>query len=246
MQADPSGDARSIAALRAALEAGYTHVDTAEMYAAGHAEELVARAIREAGVEHEALFITSKVWRTHLGYADVLKACENSLRRLDREYIDLYLIHSPGDTPLTETFRALNELQAAGKIRHIGVSNFDLDLLKQSQALCASPIATNQVPYSLHSQSYVDNGVLAHCQAEDMLLTAYTPLEKGKIGEDSKLQSVAKAHAASPMQVALAWLIQQPQVIAIPMSLNPTHIAQNLAAADLQLSDAEMSLLNER
>ena len=132
MQADSSDDKRSMAGIQAALDAGYTHIDTAEMYAAGHTEELVGQTIRAARVEREDLFITSKIWPKNLAYGKLQEACENSLRRLGIDYLDLYLIHWPGDAPLEESFRALNELQAAGKIRHVGVSNFDVDLMKQS------------------------------------------------------------------------------------------------------------------
>ena len=246
VEADASEDERSVTGIRAALRAGYTHIDTAEMYAAGHTEELVAQAIHAAGAKREDLFITSKVWPKNLVYGKLQEACENSLRRLGTDYLDLYLylIHWPGDTPLEESFRALNELQAAGKIRHVGVSDFDVDLMKQSQALCDSPLATNQVPYSLHTQTYVENGVIEYCQKAGILLTAYTPLEKGKIGSDARLKTIANRLGVSSVQVARAWLIHQPQVIAIPMSLNPVHIQENLAAADIDLSAADIASLN--
>jgi len=245
MSPDYSQDSRAVTAIRAALEAGYTHIDTAEMYANGHAEELIARAIHETRTPREKLFITSKVWTNHSHYQDTLRACENSLRRLQTEYLDLYLIHWPGSVPLRETFRALNELHASGKIRHVGVSNFDLGLLRQSQALCHSPIATNQVPYSLHHREYVKNGVLAYCQQNDILLTAYTPVEKGRVATEPNVQAIARKHNATPVQIALAWLIQQPRVIAIPMSQNPTHVTENLHAVDIELDEGDLEQLNQ-
>ena len=152
---DPSVDEKSLAALHSALELGYTHFDTAEGYAAGHAEELVGRAVREHGVPRESLFITTKVSPDHLKYEDVLRCCENSLRRLGMEYLDLYLIHWPMvGMKLPDTFRALNQLVREGKVRHLGVSNFKMKNLKQAVALCETPLLTNQVSYSLPDRTW--------------------------------------------------------------------------------------------
>jgi diketogulonate reductase-like aldo/keto reductase len=245
---DPSKDARSIAALRSALEIGYTHFDTAEVYADGHSEELVGQAIRETKTKREGLFITSKVDPGHLGYEDVLKSCEGSLRRLRMEYLDLYLIHWPprARTKLDEAFRALNKLVRDGKIRHLGVSNFNLKLLKQSQELSETHIITDQVPYSLSDHTYVKNGVLDYCQRNDILLTAYSPVDQGRLNATPTLRSVAEAHSATPYQIALAWLVSQPRVITIPMSYNPQHIKENFEAVEIILSDAEIKQLNSQ
>ena len=157
--ADPAQDERSLAALRSALELGYTHFDTAEGYAAGHAEELLGRAIAEMRIPRARLFITTKVSPDHLGYADVLQCCENSLRRLGMEYVDLYLIHWPRvGANYAETFRALNQLVRQGRVRHLGVSNFKLPLLKKAAVLSETPLLANQVPYSIPDRTYVKNG----------------------------------------------------------------------------------------
>ena len=160
--ADPSLDSASLSALRAALEVGYTHFDTAEGYAAGHCEELVGRALRSKGTKREDVFITTKVSPEHLRYHDVLRSCENSLRRLNMDYIDLYLIHWPGSigTDYEEAFRALNQLVREAKVRHLGVSNFKMKLLKQAVHLSQTPLLTNQVPYRRPDKTYVENGVL--------------------------------------------------------------------------------------
>ncbi len=243
--ADRSRDAKSLAALRSALDLGYTHFDTAEMYADGHAEELIGRAVRESGKKREELFITSKVKPSNLHYSDVLKSCETSLRRLSMEYIDLYLIHWPMvGMNLSDTFRALNKLVHDGKVKHLGVSNFKLKLLKEAQELSETPIITNQVPYSLSDRSYVKNGVLEYCQKNNILLTAYSPVDVGRLNVGKALQSIAEAHNASPFQIALAWLINQPYVITIPMSFDPKHQKENLDAADTVLTDEEMKQLN--
>ncbi|MGD0751462.1 MAG: aldo/keto reductase [Anaerolineales bacterium] len=239
---DLNVDARSLAALRSALELGYTHFDTAESYAAGHAEELLGRAIRSSGLARTTLFITSKVSPEHLSYAGVLKSCENSLRRLGMDYIDLYLIHWPDrNTPLAETFRALNRLVGDGKVRRLGVSNFNLKLLKASMALSETPLFTNQVSYSLPDRTVVENGVLAGCQENDILLTAYSPLKRRTIRSNGPLQELARHRGVTPQQIALAWLVRQPRVITIPMSFDPQHQAENLAAADIDLTEAELA-----
>ena len=162
---DPKLDLVSLIALRSALEIGYTHFDTAEFYAAGHCEELVGRAVRETNTKRESVFITTKVSPEHLAYDDVFNSCENSLRRLKMDYIDLYLIHWPprATSKLEEAFRALNKLVRDGKVKHLGVSNFNLKLLKQSQELSETPIITNQVPYRLPDKAYMENGVLDYC-----------------------------------------------------------------------------------
>lgn len=245
--ADPTLDPASLTAIRTALDIGYNHFDTAESYASGHSEELLGRAVREATVNRETLFITTKISPEHLGYDQVLRSCENSLRRLQMDYVDLYLIHWPprAASELQEAFRALNQLVRAGKVKHLGVSNFKLKLLKQAQSLSETPILTDQVPYRLPDKAYVENGVLAYCQQNDILLTAYSPVKFRNLPVNPKLREIAEAHSATPFQIALAWLVTQPRVITIPMSLNPQHIRENFAAAEIQLSEAEFKTLNE-
>lgn len=242
---DPKTDSVSRAALHSALETGYTHFDTAEMYADGHAEELLGKAVRESKVKREALFITSKVHPKNLIRNKAIQACEDSLRRLDTEYIDLYLIHWPtASTKLDDTFRDLNKLIRDGKVKNLGVSNFNLKLLKQSQELSETPIITNQVPYSLSDRSYVKNGVLDYCQQNDILFTAYSPIDEGRLRSNKTLDAIAKAHSATAFQIALAWVISQPRVITIPMSANPQHIRENFEAAEIELSADEMQRLD--
>lgn len=239
--ADPASDEHSLSALHSALEIGYTHFDTAEMYAAGHAEELLGRAIRQQGIARESLFITSKVSPQHLNYENVLLSCENSLRRLGMDYLDLYLIHWPiVGMKLEETFRGLNKLVQDGKVRHLGVSNFSLKQLKKSIALCETPLLTNQVPYSIPDRKYEKNGVLEFCQQNDILITAYSPVKPRNIKSNPIIKSIAQSRGISPQQVALAWLTTQPRVIAIPTSFNPQHQAENFQAADIVLSTEEM------
>ena len=242
---DPSLDSVSMTALRSALEIGYTHFDTAEYYAAGHCEELVGEAVRGSGVKRENLFITTKVSPEHLSHDNVLKSCENSLRRLNMDFIDLYLIHWPQmGANYAEAFRALNKLVRDGKVKYLGVSNFKLKLLKQAQQLSETPLITNQVPYSLPEKTYVDNGVLEYCQQNDITVTAYSPVKFRSMNTNKVLGAIAKAHSATPYQIALAWLVMQPRVITIPMSFNPQHIKENFDAANIELTENEVSQLS--
>lgn len=238
--ADPTQDPASMSALRSALEIGYTHFDTAESYASGHSEELIGRAIRETRKKREDLFITTKVSPEHLTYDAVIRSCENSLRRLGMDYIDLYLIHWPGNgTNYENAFRALNTLVRDGRVRNLGVSNFKLKLLKQIREYSETPILTNQVPYRIPDRTYVENGVLEYCQKNDILITAYSPIKFRSVNTNKTIVQIAKAHSATPFQIALAWLVMQPRVITIPMSLNPQHIRENFEAAEIELTPEE-------
>lgn len=241
-RADPRQDSSSLAALRSALELGYAHFDTAESYAGGHTEELFGRAIHDAQVDRAGIFLTSKVRAENLSIRGVTKSCEGSLRRLGTEYLDLYLIHWPNPgVPLEDTFAALNALVERGKVRHLGVSNFSRDRLARAQATSKTPLLTNQIPYSVGERSYVKNGVLAHCQAADILITAYSPLEQRDLRVSPELLQIAKERSVTPYQIAIAWLCSQPRVITIPMSTDPSHQRANLEAADIVLTPDEIA-----
>jgi diketogulonate reductase-like aldo/keto reductase len=243
--ADPARDFASLTALHTALEVGYTHFDTAEVYAAGHSEELLGRALSETNTRRVNVFITTKVDPAHLEYQQVLKSCAASLRRLAMDYVDLYLIHWPRiHMKLDETFRALNKLVSDGKVKHLGVSNFNLKQLKQAHALSETPLLTNQVPYRLPDRTYADNGVLAYCQQNDILLTAYSPIKFRNLSVNQTIRAIAGQHSATPYQIALAWLVAQTRVITIPMSFNPQHIRENFEAADIELSSEEFETLS--
>ncbi|MCL4870237.1 MAG: aldo/keto reductase [Anaerolineae bacterium] len=238
---DRSQDERALRALAAALTIGYTHIDTAEMYANGHTEELVGQAIRQ--VDRQQIFLTTKVRPPNLSYQRTHQSIEGSLRRLGVEQIDLFLIHWRDHTPLEETFRALNEAVQAGKVRYLGVSNFDLAELKQAQALSDTPIVTNQIPYSVTTRTYKQNGVIPYCQENGIVVTAYSPVEEGRLRAEGVLAEIAAAHQAAPYQIALAWLVQQPWVITVPMSHNPIHLQQNWDAAAITLTPEQMARL---
>lgn len=241
---DAQQDSKSLEALRSAISLGYTHFDTAEMYAAGHCEELLGRALRDSKTDRSSVFITTKVSAEHLGAEAVSRSCEASLKRLQTDQIDLYLIHWPNRSiPLSETFKGLNQVQRTGKARHIGVSNFDLGLLKQAEELSESPLVTNQVPLSIFDRSYVIDGTLAYCQARDILVTAYSPLKHRRLRTDPRIAGIAAERGLTPYQIGIAWVCTHPGVITIPMSMDPKHQRDNLVAADVELSADEMAQL---
>lgn len=245
---DHSKDDYYLSSLRSALEIGYTHIDTAERYARGFAEELIGRAIRELQIKRESLLITSKVLPTPWSYTKVMRACEGSLHRLGTDYLDLYLVHFPNPlASMKETFRALNQLVREGKVRNLGVSNFNLKQLRNAQNLSETPILTNQVPYNIFFRAFSRNGVLEYCQQNNILFTAYMPLKiniKG-IRTNSVIQSIAQIHGATPFQIALSWLVAQPRVITIPMSFNPKHQKENFEAVEIELTQSEMDQLDK-
>jgi 2,5-diketo-D-gluconate reductase B len=217
-----------------ALDMGYRHLDTAQIY--GN-EADVGEGIRAAGVDREDFFLTTKVWYENRSREATRRTTEESLRRLQTEYVDLLLVHWPaGDLPIEETLDALRALQDAGKARHIGVSNFTPTLLER--ALAHTPIFCNQVEY----HPYLSQArLLAMARRHDLLLTAYSPIAHGQVTRDETLQEIAEAYGKSPVQVTLRWLIQQDHVAAIPKASTAEHREANLGIFDFALSEEEMA-----
>ncbi len=227
-----------VAALREGLERGLRLIDTAEMYGEGGAEEVVGEAISG---KRDQVFLVSKVYPHNASRSGVAAACERSLRRLGSEHIDLYLLHWRGRYPLDETVEAFERLREQGKIGRWGVSNFDLDDLQElGQPACA----TNQVLYNPEERG-VEFDLLPWQQRQNMPLMAYCPLgQGGALLADAALQQVAQQHGATTAQVALAWALRQPNVLVIPKASDPRHLAENAAAAELQLSAADLQAID--
>ncbi len=240
---DYSNDGQFITAIREAISLGMNHIDTAEMYSSGHAEEIVGRAIK--GIPRRKVFITTKVLPANLKRGQLLAAAEGSLKRLQIECADLYLIHWLNSTSqIKEAMAALDELLQAGKVRHIGVSNFSLKQLKLAQSFTKNKIVTNQVEYSLMERS-CEEELLPYCQENDIILTAYSPLAQGRVLDNKVLAAVAEKHGKTPAQVALNWLISKKNVIAIPKSSSIRHVKENAGAAGWKLDSEDCELLEK-
>ena len=227
---DTANDDADIAAIRRGIATGLCHIDTAEMYAGGHAEELVGIAMKGQGIRRADYFLTDKVWKTHLRYDDVLRSAEASLKRLGTDYIDLYLIHQVNpDVPEEETIRAMNRLKREGVIRHIGVSNFSEERLKRAQAASDAPIVANQLHYNLRIREIEQCGLLDYCRSQDIMVIAWRPLR----GLDLALPlivTLAEKYGKTPSQIALNWLLCQENVVTITKAANPLHLAENMGA----------------
>ena len=234
--------AREAAALRLGLDLGLAMIDTAEMYADGGAEEVVAEAV--AGRRDDA-FIVSKALPQNAGRRSLPAACERSLRRLRTDRIDLYLLHWRGAVPLAETVAAMEALRAAGKIRGWGVSNLDADEMAELLALPAGAhCATDQVLYNPTARG-IEFDLLPWCAAHRMPVMAYSPVgQGGRLLRATALAQVAQLHGATPAQVALAWALRQPWVIAIPKAGDAAHVRENAAAADLALTEADLAAID--
>jgi len=237
---------RVLAAIRAGLDSGMTHIDTAEMYGNGEVEKLVGEAI--AGRRDEA-FVVSKVLPENASYAGTLKACERSLRRLRTEQLDLYLLHWRGEHPLEETFRAFEHLRERGMLRFWGVSNFDVDDLEEALTIAGEGvIACNQVLYHLKERT-IEHAVLPWCERHGIAVVAYSPFGCGDFpGSRSEggrvLERIARARGVSPRQVALRFLVSRQSVFAIPRSADAEHVRENAGAADFSLSPQETAAID--
>jgi diketogulonate reductase-like aldo/keto reductase len=233
--------AREIAALTLGLDLGMTMIDTAEMYADGGAEKIVGEAI--AGRRDDA-FVVSKVYPHNAGRKSAIAACERSLRRLNIDRLDLYLLHWPGRIPIAETVDAFERLRADGKIARWGVSNFDLDAMRKLDALPEGRhCATNQVLYHLGERG-IEWDLLPWMRERRMPVMAYCPLGEGALLRNRQLAAIAKESDATPAQLALAWLLLTPDVIAIPESADAAHVRENRAAADIALRVATLRALD--
>jgi len=237
---------QEVGALQAGLDLGLKVIDTAEMYSEGAAEEVVGEALRG---RRDQAFLVSKVYPWNAGEVDAIEACERSLRRLQTDYLDLYLLHWRGNVPLEETIRAMESLQQQGKIRHWGVSNFDHDdMLELWQEPGGKSCLTNQVLYHLASRG-IEYDLLPQCQQREMPIMAYCPLaQAGRLRQalfdDAHLKQIAQQKGISVAQVLLAWVIRQQGVLAIPKASSVAHVQQNAAALSINLTDEELSIID--
>jgi diketogulonate reductase-like aldo/keto reductase len=232
---------QEIEALRLGVELGMTLVDTAEMYGEGAAEELVAEAL--AG-ERARLFLVSKVYPHNASRQGVVAACERSLRRLKTDRLDLYLLHWRGSVPLEETVAGFEELRRSGKVRHWGVSNFDTDDMEELlQVRGGENCAANQVLYNVTRRG-PEFDLIPWMTKHRMPLMAYSPIEQGRLPRGGVLQRIAQKYGASPFQIALAWLLQKPDVIAIPKASSLDHVRDNHRALEIRLGPEDLDAID--
>jgi diketogulonate reductase-like aldo/keto reductase len=233
---DASNDEKYIKAIKDALDLGFTHIDTAEIYGANHTEELIAKAIE--GYDRKNLFIASKVDVDHLRYSDVLKACKASLERLKTEHIDLYLVHAWNpEIPIQETMKALNELIDKGVVKNIGVCNFTIEQLQQAQKHSKAKIVMNQMKYCLWTKNPPDLKTMKYCQENDIMITAYKLFGRGKIEKEKigLIQDLAKKYNKTEAQIITNWVISKKNTVAIFKSLNKEHMKENIEALDFKM-----------
>lgn len=231
-------------AVRFALEIGYRLIDSAEMYGEGGAEEVVGEALAAGPVRRDQVFLVSKVYPHNASRTGTIAACERSLKRLRTDRIDLYLLHWRGQVALQETVTAFEHLRERGKIRHWGVSNFDLDDLRELWAVDdGERCAANQVWYSA-SQRGIEFDLLPWQRQHRLPVMAYCPIDQGALAASRPLQAIARGRGVTAAQVALAWTLRQPDVIAIPKAVQAAHLRDNLAAASIELSAAELAQID--
>lgn len=230
-----------VQALRLGLDLGLKLIDTAEMYGEGGAEEVVRDAV--AGRRGD-VFIVSKVYPHNASWERAVDACERSLKRLATDRIDLYLLHWRGSIPLQETVDAFEKLKKDGKIRYWGVSNFDVADMQELRSLDEGvSCAVNQVVYHL-GERRIESDLLSDCRRDILPIMAYSPLGQGGILRDRVLDGIARKYSVTPATIALAWVLRNPSMIAIPKSSNIEHVKANCAAADLVLSNEVLSDLD--
>jgi diketogulonate reductase-like aldo/keto reductase len=237
--------AAGLKAIQLGIELGMTHIDTAEMYTGS--EEIVAEAIRG---QRKKIFLVSKVLPSNASYKGTLRACDGSLKRLKTDYLDVYVIHWWSDTyPVEETMRAMEELVAAGKIRHIGVSNFDIRQLKRAQkSLAREKIVCNQVLYHLRSRG-IENGLIDYCESQKIAVVAYSPFGQSNFPKPASkqgkaLETIAAKHRKTSRQVALNFLTRHKSVFAIPKSADADHVRENAGGAGWKLDQEDLELID--
>ncbi|MFZ1484056.1 MAG: aldo/keto reductase [Candidatus Saccharimonadales bacterium] len=240
LEADNTKDDEEVKAIRAALDAGITHIDTAESYGDGHAEELLKQAL--VGRDRSKLVIATKVSAHNQSYEGVHKSFQASLSRMGLDYVDLYLLHrfpEPG-IDIADTMRAMDELVEQGLVKNIGVCNMTPLRFNEAQKLTKNKLVCNQVHYNVQYREIEDKGVLEHSQGNDVLLVAWRPLQKGILPDSPLINEMAAKYNKTSSQIALNWLISQKNVVTLSKTSNIQHLHENLGALGWSLEDADI------
>lgn len=244
--ADHEHDEQYIKAIRYSLDKGQNHIDTAQMYGAGHCEEVVGEAIK--GYDRNKIFVASKVWKAYSQRKAVTKSIEDSLNRLKLDYLDLVYIHSSKNPfPMEEYMAGLNDAVDNGLAKGLAVSNFNLSQLKNAQKMSKHPILANQMLYNILERSDVTNEMLEYCIENNIVLVAYRPIERKLLADNCKNEvvlEIANKYNKTPAQVALNWLISKNQVVAIPKAEKEKHIDENLGSLEFELNKEDIDKLD--
>lgn len=239
-EADDSEDEKEIAAIRLALDNGITHIDTAESYGNGHAEEILNKALE--GYDRSKLIIATKVSANNQTYEGVHKSFRASLERMGLEYVDLYMLHrfpEPG-IDIADTMRAMDELVEQGLVKRIGVCNMSPNRFDEVQKHTRNKLVCNQVHYNVQYREIEQKGVLQHAQDKDVMLVAWRPVQKGLLPESELITEIAAKYGKTNTQVVINWLISQKNVVTISKTSNPEHLKENLGAIDWQMNEADI------
>lgn len=241
-----NNDEVDIQAIKAAIELGVTHLDTAEVYAGGYAESLVGKAI--AGYDRSKLFLVSKVYtQTHARYDDVIYACKNSLKRLNTSYLDLYLTHryNPPDIPYKETMKAMDTLVDEGLVKHIGFCNYKVSDIQEAQSHAKHKLEAGQMHYNLQIREVERRKILTYCQKNDIMLIAWRPIQKGTLVNNLPLVmlEMMKKYNKTASQIAINWLISQENVVTLSKTTNIAHLKENLGAIGWNMEKEDIEKL---
>lgn len=239
-------DNLDIQAIKNALDAGITHIDTAEVYANGYTETLVGQSIK--GYNRSKIFLASKVRQTNLDSDSILHACEQSLKRLQTDYLDLYLMHRYNpDIPLEDSIKAMDKLVQQGLVKNIGVSNFNKEHLAEAQAYSDNKIVCDQVHYNLKYREPEKSGLLEYCQNNDIFLVAWRPISKGVLLQNipDVLKNMADKYQKTPAQIAINWLASQPYVLTLSKIRNSEHLTEDLDSLNWQLENNDIEKLRQ-
>lgn len=246
MQKDTTNDEVDVQAIKQAIEAGITHIDTAEKYAQGHAEELVGKAIK--GYDRKKLFLVTKIGEDHLHYHDVFTSLNNSLERLQTDYVDIYMIHGPSLTiPIEETVQALDELVAKGLVKNIAVSNFTVERFQKAQQVSKNKIVAGQYHLNLKYREAERRGILDYCQTNDVMFIAWRPIQKGVlVAEHSELmEKLCKKYEKTSSQIAINWLISQKNIVTLSKMSSQQHLEENLGAVGWTIDEEDIVRLDK-
>jgi diketogulonate reductase-like aldo/keto reductase len=250
---DSHNDERDLEAIITAVELGIRHIDTAEIYAAGKAEILVGRAIKKVGREN--VFIASKAGYSHSRPDDVIKACHQSLDRLETDYLDLYMPHGHDDrVPLGETMSAFDQLVDDGLVRNVGLSNFITETLREAQSVTRTPIRIDQVHYNVAHREPESTGLIDYCQKSNVVLNAWRPVQKGDVAgigdlhslPDPTIAEMAEKYNKTAAQICINWLISQQNVITMAKTSNVDHLKENLGAVDWKMEESDIEYIRKR